>query len=81
MPKTRLLALFAACLILASCKPKPPVMPSFPPPPAAATIPCRSVSLPIPLTAEALEVWLIEDAKADAACEGKRSTLVEAWPR
>ncbi|MFA5580496.1 MAG: hypothetical protein WDA25_00925 [Paracoccaceae bacterium] len=42
---------------------------------------CTWPGLPEPLTAEALELWLLADARADAECEAKRRALVAGWPR
>ena len=44
-------------------------------------VPCEWPILPIPLTAEALEIYLAEDARADAMCELKRAALAAGWPK
>lgn len=73
--------LLSASLLTGCATWKRPVPRSAPPPPAAATLPCRTVILPLPLTDKALARWILEDARADADCESKRRALVEAWPR
>ena len=76
----RLLLLSSACLLTGCARPTP-IAPRLPPPPAEALIPCRLIPLPDPLTAEALEIWLRADARADAECEAKRASLAAGWPR
>ncbi|MFA7441119.1 MAG: hypothetical protein WCZ66_09120 [Sphingomonadaceae bacterium] len=76
----RLTLLSSACL-LSACAPQTlAVLPSLPPPPADSVQPCEWPALPEPLTARALELWLLDDARADAACEARRQALVDAWP-
>lgn len=76
----RQMALCAA-LLMSACAPRTlAVAPSIPPPPAESLQPCTWPALPLPLTAEALELWLLADARADVECELKRRALADGWP-